>query len=72
LKEVNLGSYYRYVGYLSQEPPVFDGTVHENLVYGLENGTKVSVEKIQSAIEQAQCDFIHTLPNGIETEIGEK
>lgn len=34
---VNLKSYYPHIGYLTQEPSVFDGTVFENLIYGLSN-----------------------------------
>ena len=32
---VSLSSYYPHIGYLTQEPAVFDGTLFENLIYGL-------------------------------------
>ncbi|USN59313.1 MAG: ABC transporter ATP-binding protein [Candidatus Peribacteria bacterium] len=35
LKKVSLKSYYQHIGYLTQEPSVFDGTVLENLTYGM-------------------------------------
>jgi len=35
LKDLKLSSYYIQIGYLSQEPAIFDGTIWENLVYGL-------------------------------------
>jgi ABC-type multidrug transport system fused ATPase/permease subunit len=35
LKETSLKSYYSDVGYLTQEPSVFDGTVRENLMYAV-------------------------------------
>lgn len=36
-KTVMLESYYNHLGYLTQEPSVFDGTIRENLVYGIKN-----------------------------------
>ncbi|MCH2188912.1 ABC transporter ATP-binding protein/permease [Candidatus Gracilibacteria bacterium] len=36
LGEVSLKSYYKDIGYLTQEPSVFDGTVYDNLTYALE------------------------------------
>jgi ABC-type multidrug transport system fused ATPase/permease subunit len=35
LKETSLKSYYADIGYLTQEPSVFDGTVRENLLYAV-------------------------------------
>ena len=33
LTDVSLQSYYDHIGYLTQEPSVFDGTIRENLMY---------------------------------------
>jgi ABC-type multidrug transport system fused ATPase/permease subunit len=33
LTDVSLKSYYPHIGYLTQEPSVFDGTIRENLLY---------------------------------------
>ncbi len=35
LSELSLSTYYKNIGYLSQDPQVFDGTIEDNLVYGL-------------------------------------
>jgi ABC-type multidrug transport system fused ATPase/permease subunit len=35
LSEVSLKSYYKYIGYLTQEPMVFDGSVRKNLLYAV-------------------------------------
>ncbi|MDD3119842.1 MAG: ABC transporter ATP-binding protein [Candidatus Gracilibacteria bacterium] len=72
MKDFSLKSYYEYLGYLSQEPAVFDGTIKENLIYGLRKGINTTKEKLNEVIELAQCDFIEKLPKGLETEIGEK
>lgn len=70
LSETSLKSYYRNIGYLTQDPSVFDGTVLDNLTYALEE--KVLDEKIKEIIIQAKCEFIYDLPNGLETEIWER
>ncbi|MCP4523899.1 MAG: ATP-binding cassette domain-containing protein, partial [Candidatus Gracilibacteria bacterium] len=70
LSETSLKSYYRNIGYLTQDPSVFDGTVLENLTYALDE--KVDEIKLKDIIIQAKCEFIYDLPNGLETEIGER
>jgi ABC-type multidrug transport system fused ATPase/permease subunit len=37
LSEIKLTDYYRHIGYLTQEPSVFDGTIWENLTYALDD-----------------------------------
>lgn len=69
-KQISLLSYYQSIGYLSQEPNVFDGTVYENLIYALE--VEPTEEEIQKVLFDAQCGFVWDLPNGIHTQIGEK
>ena len=82
LSETKLSDYYHHVGYLTQDPSVFDGTIHENLVYGMtENlNEKISEDKKESSLSSAlssvilssKCEFIYDLPQGIHTEIGER
>jgi len=70
LSEVSLKSYYKDIGYLTQEPSVFDGTVIENLTYAL---TKAPAKKkLDEIIKLAKCEFIYDFPNWLETEIWEK
>jgi ABC-type multidrug transport system fused ATPase/permease subunit len=68
--QMNLSSLYKYVGYLSQEPFVFDGTIMQNLVYATTR--KVSQEEVEQALRQAHCDFVFELKKGLHTEIGER
>ena len=35
ITEMRLDSYYPHIGYLTQEPSVFDGTIEENLLYSM-------------------------------------
>jgi ABC-type multidrug transport system fused ATPase/permease subunit len=72
LSDVSLRSYFRTIGYLSQEPSLFDGTVRENLVCALPDGDEASQERLDSALRSAECDFVFALRDGLDTEIGEK
>ncbi len=72
MSDVSLKSYYPHVWYLTQEPSVFDGTVRENLLYWYSWTDEHLQEKIEAALLDAHCEFVHTLPNWLWTEIGEK
>ncbi len=71
LSDLALQSYYRHIGYLTQEPGVFDGTIRENLEYGL-TAPSISEQKTKKAIANAQCEFVYDFPQGLDTEIGER
>lgn len=68
LSEVNLESFYKEVAYIPQEPPVFDGTMKENLVFD----EQIDKVKIKQVIEKVGLDdLIGRLPDGLETVVGE-
>lgn len=73
---ISLQSYYPHIWYLTQEPSVFDGTVWENLTYGLPTNARSDDKeletKINHIIKLARCEFIYEFKNGLQTEIGEK
>lgn len=73
LSDVKLIDYYRHIGYLTQDPSVFDGTIKENLLYGMsvESGT-VHHDSIDKVIKLSKCEFIYDFPQWIDTEIGER
>lgn len=69
LKKFSLESLYEKVSYLSQDTPVFDGTLRENLVFDRE----VSDAKIHASLEGTQLlSMLASLDNGVDTRIGEK
>lgn len=69
LLEINLNSYYNYLSYLSQESPIFDGTLKENLIFD----KKVSDSEIEKVLSLVCLDeFYKKLPNGLNTQMGEK
>jgi ABC-type multidrug transport system fused ATPase/permease subunit len=49
ITEIRLNSYYPHIGYLTQEPSVFDGTIAENLLYSMPGEMQNSKSKIQKA-----------------------
>lgn len=82
--EVSLKSYYWSIGYLTQEPNIFDGTILENLLYGYKwdgeeidhsdrvDESKPYFKKIADALTLAKCEFVFWLSHGLQTEIWEK
>ncbi len=69
LKDICLDELYTKVSYLSQEVPVFDGTIRENLVFE----QNVSKEQILKALSEVQLShLVENVAEGLDTEIGEK
>jgi len=67
---VTLRSLRRSIGYVSQEPFLFFGTVRENIRYGTFDATDNDIER---AARRAQAhEFIENLPDGYETLVGER
>ena len=57
---------------MSQEPILFDCSIRENILYGLDP-KKVSQEDIYQVARLANIEsFIKSLPSGYETRVGEK
>lgn len=69
VSKMNLVSIFKHVGYLSQEPAIFDWTIRENLSSVKTDATD---EEIIAALSQAECDFINRMKDWINTEIGER
>jgi ABC-type multidrug transport system fused ATPase/permease subunit len=72
IRSIELSSYRRYISLVAQEPRLFDGTIHDNLLLGLENtDEKLREEQLIQACKDAEIhDFIMSLPSGYFTELG--
>lgn len=69
LSEVNLNSYYENIAYLPQEPPIFDGTLRENLVFDNE----ADDDDLIDALRNAGLEGLYSkLENGLDTQLGER
>eukprot|EP00887_Chlorella_sp_A99_P000085 scaffold16.g85.t1 len=70
LRQWNLRSLRHYVGLVSQEPVLFATTIATNIGYGQEGAT---MDQIIEAAKAANAHtFISRLPEGYNTEVGEK
>ncbi|MBO7505529.1 hypothetical protein J6T66_05410 [bacterium] len=55
--DVNVYDYFSHIGFLTQDPSVFDGTIYDNLVYALkESPTDAQLKRV---IKAAKCEFIY-------------
>ncbi|WEL16436.1 ABC-type multidrug transport system, ATPase and permease component [Halorhabdus sp. SVX81] len=69
IRDVSLASLREHVGYVSQEPYLFHGTVAENVAYGIE----ATDDDIREALSMAGAmEFVSELPEGIDTMVGER
>ncbi len=69
LSTLNLNSYYDNITYVSQEAPIFDGTLRENLIFD----KTISDDEIIKVLKLVCLDkFYERLENGLDTELGEK
>ncbi len=70
IRRVTLGSIHRRMGIVLQETFLFSGTIKENIRYGKLEATD---EEIMNAAKMIGAhDFIMQLPEGYNTEIGER
>jgi len=69
-RDYDLGSLRRRIGYVSQSTLLLSGTIRENLRYG--NPEAREEEIVRAATVADIQDFIESLAEGYETEIGEK
>lgn len=66
---LNVKWYRDQLGFVSQEPTLFNTTILENIRYGLPGATD---EQVKAAAKKANAhDFITSFPNGYDTDVGE-
>lgn len=70
LRDLQLPSLRDQISIVLQEPLLFSGTIYENIAYGK---LGASEEQIRAAARAANADeFVCNLPDGYETELGER
>lgn len=69
MNNLDLRTFRRFVSVVPQETVLFDGTIRDNILYGVKRPTE---ERLQDALRFSNADeFIDALPEGIETRLGE-
>jgi ATP-binding cassette subfamily B protein/subfamily B ATP-binding cassette protein MsbA len=70
LRDLPLPFLRSQIGFVQQEPFLFNGTVRENIAYGDLNADQATIEDAARAARAH--DFIRELPDGYDTWIGER
>lgn len=70
IKEIKLKDLRDNIGIVQQDVYLFVGTVYDNIRYGRPDATREEV--IAAAKEANAYNFIMSLPNGFETDIGQR
>lgn len=68
----NEKSWHNIIGYIPQTIYLVDDSVRSNVAFGIER-EDIDDNRVWKALEQAQlADFVRTLPNGLNTEVGDR
>jgi ABC-type multidrug transport system fused ATPase/permease subunit len=70
IRTLDLNQYRQHVGLVSQTPFLFSGAVGENIRYSRPGATEAQVH--QAAMNISQGDWLADLPNGLDTDVGER
>lgn len=73
IKDLNIYGYRQNLSLVSQEPIMFQGSVRSNILFGIDDPDSVSDERVHQVCKDAYIhDFITSLPEGYETNVGQK
>jgi subfamily B ATP-binding cassette protein MsbA len=69
IRNVSIAALRRQIAVVTQEPILFNDSVHKNIVYGCQDASETQI--IQAAKDAYAYDFITSFPDGFNTSIGE-
>ena len=69
IREADVSAVRSRLGLVPQDPVVFGADAWTNIRFGRPDATD---DEVLAAAEAASCDFLHALPHGFETFLGEK
>lgn len=70
IRDVTIKSLRDHIGIVQQDTYLFAGTIYENILYGRPDATREEV--IEAAKNANAHEFIRSLPNGYDTDIGQR
>lgn len=70
VEEIHLGEWRQNFGYVLQKPRLFDASIRDNIVYGIER--EVSEAEIIAVAKKANAwEFIERIPEGLDFVVGD-
>jgi len=72
LRALRLRDVRRQIGLVQQATELFQGTIEENIAYGLEKASWTREEVVQAAKQAYAHEFICSFPEGYATRVGER
>jgi ATP-binding cassette subfamily B protein len=73
IRTFDLLDYRRHLGIVSQVPFLFSGTVAENICYACVDTPGIGIKEIEAiSVQIGKGEWMHTLPNGLNTQVGER
>ncbi|KAG9650916.1 ABC transporter, partial [Aureobasidium melanogenum] len=73
INDMNVYDYRRNISLVAQEPTMFRGTIRDNILFGIPDPSSVPGERIHQMCRDALIhDFIVSLPQGYDTDVGQK
>ncbi|WP_053717935.1 ABC transporter ATP-binding protein [Saccharothrix sp. NRRL B-16348] len=70
MADLDLRTYRRFISVVPQEPILFDGTVRENVAFGMPDADDAA---IRTALRDANAlEFVDHLPDGLETSVADR
>ncbi|MBV1851663.1 ABC transporter ATP-binding protein [Catellatospora tritici] len=70
MQDLDLRTYRKFVSVVPQEPILFEGSIHENVTYGMGD---VPLERVRQALADANAlEFVDQLSHGLDTVVGER
>ncbi|WP_326595320.1 ABC transporter ATP-binding protein [Streptomyces sp. NBC_01803] len=70
MSTLDLRSYRRFLSVVPQESVLFEGSIRENVGYGMSD---IDIQAVREALRDANAlEFVDRLPNGLDTVVGER
>ncbi|MFN2179649.1 MAG: ABC transporter ATP-binding protein [Candidatus Promineifilaceae bacterium] len=70
IRSLDLSQYRLHTGFVPQDPFLFSGTVGENIAYGRPGATPEEIAAAANTISGGE--WLATLPDGLDTDVGER
>ena len=71
IKNLNL-NYKKILGYVPQSIFLIDGSIKENIAFGIQND-EINLENLEQSVKRSAIEnYIKSLPNGLNTNVGER